>query len=66
MMNDVLEFWSLPWHTLQRSLANGFGAEASEVTTPGSTFHGAATPGASGTWLARARGGLRHPYQGQR
>jgi hypothetical protein len=65
-MNDVLEFWSLPWHTLQRSLANGFGAEAGEVATPASASRGTAAPGANGTWLARARKGLRPPYQVQR
>jgi hypothetical protein len=26
-MNDLLEIWSLPWHTLQRRLAMGVGTE---------------------------------------
>jgi hypothetical protein len=28
-MGDVSESWSLPWHALQRSLAQGLGAEMS-------------------------------------
>jgi len=30
-MNEVPEPWSLPWHALQRSLAQGVGIEMSSV-----------------------------------
>ena len=58
-MNDLLEFWSLPWHALQRSLASGFGAESSGNAAPGSTpcSASAAVPSVGGSWLARARSG---------
>jgi len=55
-MNDIFEFWSLPWHALQRSLANGFGAEAHGSAAPGAKSFGfAATASTGGSWLARAR-----------
>jgi hypothetical protein len=63
-MNDILEFWSLPWHTLQRSMANSFDAEAGTRST--SASHGATTPGANSTWLARARNDLRQPCWAKR
>jgi len=53
-MNDIFELWSLPWHALQRSLANGFGAEtaiSAPVNPPGSGVRVAAAPV---SWLARA------------
>ncbi|HTV96582.1 MAG TPA: hypothetical protein VME42_11270 [Steroidobacteraceae bacterium] len=32
-MSDVLESWSLPWHTLQRSLAQSLGLETHGVAS---------------------------------
>jgi len=54
-MNDMFEFWT-PWQALQRSLANGFGAEAPGSAAPGSmSLSSAATVSTGGSWLARAR-----------
>ena len=59
-MNEVLELWSLPWHTLQRKLAEPFGAAAAaahmafDAKYLSSQSSGAAAP-AGGSWLARAR-----------
>jgi len=64
-MNDVIESWSLPWHTLQHSLAKDFGAETAataarcaraggaSVRPPFSAARLAAVP--TGSWLVRAR-----------
>jgi len=53
-MNDIFEFWT-PWQALQRSLANGFGAEV-RGHAPGSTSFGSgATASTGSSWLARAR-----------
>jgi hypothetical protein len=59
-MNDIFEFWSLPWHALQRSLASGFGAEAAGTSAYGSEHwnSGAAVSPAGSSWLARARSGV--------
>lgn len=56
-MHEMLENWSLPWQTLQRSLAEAFRAEAeltsrSAVKTPTSSRSGSAA-----SWLVRARSG---------
>ncbi len=34
-MNDMLELWSIPWHALQRSLAEAFGVEAPAAAATG-------------------------------
>jgi hypothetical protein len=57
-MSDESELWSLPWHALQRSLANGFGAQTavaapSAIRLSDAKFKAAA----SGSWLMRARAG---------
>lgn len=44
-MNDILELWSLPWHALQKSLAEAFGGENVWISTA-----------EAGGWLSRARG----------
>jgi len=54
-MNEISELWSLPWHELQRSLANGIAAQAAPlvagiVLTRRTQF----TPAAAPSWLARA------------
>jgi len=54
-VNDIFEKWSLPWHTLQRRLAGGVGAEAAANATTNPPIAGArvaALPASS--WLARA------------
>jgi hypothetical protein len=33
-MNETMETWSLPWHTLQRNLALGAGAAAPGTSLP--------------------------------
>lgn len=55
-MNDIFELWSLPWHALQRSLADGFGTEtsASGPVHPLTSGSDIAAPGAA-NWLMRAR-----------
>jgi hypothetical protein len=67
-MSDIFEFWSLPWHALQRSLASGFGAEAAEGPAPGSAHwnFGVAAPSAGSNWLTRARSGLPQARQADR
>ena len=59
-MNDVCEIWSLPWHGLQKSLANAIAAQASASRGAARKFansrsdemRGAALCGTS--WLGRA------------
>jgi len=68
-MNDVCEIWSLPWHGLQKSLANAIAAQASASRGAARKFahsksdemQGAAFSGTS--WLGRAllRGDLLLP-----
>jgi hypothetical protein len=58
-MDDICEMWSLPWHALQRSLANGTGDDAPNHSTVGMrpvNARGAAVP--PNSWLARARSRL--------
>ena len=52
-MSGVSELWSLPWHALQRSLANRFGGLTPDA--PG------AARNASWMGRARARAGRRAP-----
>jgi hypothetical protein len=55
-MNDIFELWSLPWHALQRSLAETFGAESavhSAFTSKSLNSRNLPTPASS--WLVRAR-----------
>jgi len=57
-MNDIFELWSLPWHALQRSLAEAFGAESAvhaASTSKSSISRNLPTP--TGSWLVRARNG---------
>jgi hypothetical protein len=53
-MNDNFELWSLPWHSLQRSLANQVQPLDVPVHAPGSVSKAPAAP-LSLSWLARAR-----------
>jgi hypothetical protein len=52
-MNDICEIWNLPWHALQKSLANGLMADFS-IPAIGSVYVQSAAVGAL-TWLGRAR-----------
>ena len=67
-MSDIFEFWSLPWHALQRSLASGFGAEAAEspARSPAHWNLGVAAPSDGSSWLSRARSGLSQARQAAR
>jgi hypothetical protein len=55
-MNETLELWSAPWHSLQRNLADRQAAEMSRIIA-GIAVAGGAQPGtdAAPSWLARAR-----------
>jgi hypothetical protein len=55
-MNDTCEMWSLPWHALQRNLANGIGGDAtvySAAMVKAVSVQSAAV--AANSWLGRAR-----------
>jgi hypothetical protein len=62
-MSDFLEMWSLPWHTLQRRLAMGVGADVG-VQPPRPAAAGSAD---AGNWLMRALNAapLQHNSPGQ-
>jgi len=57
ILNDTFELWSLPWHDLQRSLAQRVGGEP--VRPSRLRAQRAASPravaGLAGNWLSRAR-----------
>ncbi len=55
-MNESLELWSAPWHSLQRTLADTLGAEMTRLIAriPVAAGVQEATPSAP-SWLARAR-----------
>ncbi len=69
-MNEILELWSVPWHALQRNLAEAFGAQAAStpaapdpVSVRGPAVRAAAKPDAANepvSWLVRAHLRLRH------
>jgi hypothetical protein len=52
-MNDIFELWSLPWHTLQRNLAETFGSQASAIAATQATRNSGFSSN-SGNWLQRA------------
>jgi hypothetical protein len=61
-MNDMAEVWSLPWHELQRRLAEGPGPAAPHAIT-NAAVHATANPRCAGSrnvgapagnWLTRA------------
>ncbi|MGO9513696.1 MAG: hypothetical protein ACLP2F_08655 [Steroidobacteraceae bacterium] len=69
-MNEIFELWSLPWHALQRSLANGFGAAGTTVSAPanpvctGARIAGTPVAGArASSWLVRALNASGEPPQ---
>jgi hypothetical protein len=55
-MNEICELWSLPWHELQRSLADSLAGQAAPIVAGillarnSQSFTAGAT-----SWLARAR-----------
>ena len=57
-MNEISELWSLPWHELQRSLANSIAAQAAPVVA-GFMLARYAQNAAAPSWLARARTRIR-------
>jgi hypothetical protein len=53
-MNDTCEMWSLPWHALQRNLANGIGGDA--IVHFAAAFRADnVSSAAANSWLGRAR-----------
>jgi hypothetical protein len=54
-MNDIFEFWSLPWHALQRSLANGLKHEVAGGPAAGSMPVNVGARAPDSSWLARAQ-----------
>lgn len=58
-MNEMLELWSLPWHALQRNLADRFSIDAPPIVAgiPLQLNGGAASN--SPSWMARARAHAR-------
>lgn len=60
-MNDAVELWSTPWHSLQRRLANE--SEADKPARPqGSAPASRPVPHATNSWLVRARRGVPRPF----
>ena len=56
VMNKTVEVWSMPWHELQRSLAEAFGTEAIEKSVAAPKSRRAHVPTAAAVnWLVRAR-----------
>jgi hypothetical protein len=55
-MHEMFENWSLPWQTLQRSLAEAFGAEAESSSQAKAKSLNVQTSNSQATsWLVRAR-----------
>jgi hypothetical protein len=55
-MNDISDLWSLPWHELQRSLANGAVVQAAPLVAGIVLARKAQVSSiAAPSWLARAR-----------
>jgi len=53
-MSDVLESWSLPWHALQRTLAQNYCVEMSGAASfRRSTSDAPFKPAETGSWRAR-------------
>jgi hypothetical protein len=60
-MNETLELWSAPWHSLQRSLAATLGTEMSRlIAGVGVSVPTEREPTGVPTWLARARLQIKH------
>jgi hypothetical protein len=60
-MNETLELWSAPWHSLQRTLADTLGKEMSRVIAGIAVPAGAPqSANAAPSWLARARSEIQH------
>jgi hypothetical protein len=53
-MNEISELWSLPWHELQRSLANGIAAQTAPFVAGIALARRAHSAAAAPSWLARA------------
>jgi|HubBroStandDraft_4_1064222.scaffolds.fasta_scaffold553269_2 hypothetical protein len=54
-MHEMFENWSLPWQTLQRSLAEAFGAEAEASSRTNRKSPNLQKTAPATSWLVRAR-----------
>ncbi len=55
-MNEIVEVWSMPWHSLQRSLAETFGTDVNGKSVAAPKPSQAHVPTAAAvSWLVRAR-----------
>jgi hypothetical protein len=55
-MNDLDELWSLPWHALQRRLAEAYRPEATPATPAAiRRSRNERNDATAGSWLVRAR-----------
>lgn len=62
-MSDI-ELWSIPWHELQRSVAETFRSDASaNATAKQKTARSQIPDVPSSNWLVRARGGTAYSHQ---
>lgn len=63
-MHEMFENWSLPWQTLQRSLAEACGADTEISSRATMNPANAQNPGSSATsWLVRARSSAVQVYR---
>jgi len=51
-MNEVSQLWSVPWHTLQKNLAEGIGETAAHTLK---IVHVESVTVSGNSWLGRAR-----------
>ena len=54
-MDNIREMWSLPWHALQRNLAQGICVEAAGYAETLDALKVQRASHAAGSWLGRAR-----------
>ncbi len=56
MPNDTAESWSVPWHTLQKTLADAFGCNAPVHPLAAPKRASSSAKAVAGNWLVKARG----------
>ncbi len=54
MPNDTVESWSVPWHTLQKTLAEALGGEAPMHPLAARKLTAVPPRGAASNWLVKA------------
>lgn len=54
-MNKTVEVWSMPWHALQRNLAESFGTQAGKPVAAPKYPRTHVPTAAAVSWLVRAR-----------